>query len=133
MTVHVQTSVAKSTSAQALLVINSGSSSVKFAVYDTAPDAALTRIANGMIEGIGTQPRLRVWGPDGAPLEDRRIRVSANPVHGPEEAFEQLFDWLGQHANGRTLGRWATAWCMAARHLRARCASRPRFWRSLKG
>ena len=104
MTVHVQTSVAKSTSAQALLVINSGSSSVKFAVYDTAPDAALTRIANGMIEGIGTQPRLRVWGPDGAPLADRRIRVSANPVHGPEEAFEQLFDWLGQHANGRTLG-----------------------------
>ena len=87
-----------------LLVINSGSSSVKFAVYDAAPDAGLQRIANGMIEGIGALPRLRVWGPDGATLEDRRIRVSADPVQGPEEAFEQLFDWLGQHADGRTLG-----------------------------
>jgi len=89
---------------QALLVINSGSSSVKFAVYDTAPDARLQRIANGRIEGIGTQPRLRVWDGGGSALEDRRIRVSADPVQGPEEAFEQLLDWLGQHAQGRTLG-----------------------------
>ena len=85
---------------QALLVINSGSSSVKFAAYD----AGLGRIAHGKIEGIGSQPRLRVWGQDGASLEDRRISVSADPVLGPEEAFEQLFDWLGRHANGRTLG-----------------------------
>jgi len=89
---------------RALLVINSGSSSVKFAVYDTAPDARLQRIANGRIEGIGTQPRLRVWDGGGSALEDRRIRVSADPVQGPEEAFEQLLDWLGQHAQGRTLG-----------------------------
>lgn len=87
-----------------LLVINSGSSSVKFAVYDAAPDAAMTRIANGMIEGIGAQPRLLIRGPDGATLEDRRIQVSADPVRGPEEAFAQLFDWLERHANGRTLG-----------------------------
>ena len=37
---------------QALLVINSGSSSVKFAAYDVAPDSDLKRIANGRIEGI---------------------------------------------------------------------------------
>ena len=89
---------------QALLVINSGSSSVKFAAYDVAPGSALQRIANGRIEGIGSAPRLRVWGQDGACLEDRRIDVPADPVRGPEEAFRQLFDWLGQHAAGRTLG-----------------------------
>ena len=90
---------------QALLVINSGSSSVKFAAYDVAgPDAGLQRIANGRIEGIGGQPRLLVWGPGGAPLEDRRISLSSDPVLGPEEAFEELFDWLGRHAAGRTLG-----------------------------
>jgi acetate kinase len=90
---------------QALLVINSGSSSVKFAAYDVAgPGSALARIANGRIEGIGGQARLRVWGQGGEPLEDRRIRVSADPVLGPEEAFEELFDWLGRHAAGRTLG-----------------------------
>ena len=88
---------------QALLVINSGSSSVKFAAYDVAPGEALTRIANGRIEGIGSAPRLLVWGHGGAPLEDRTIDVPADPVRGPEEAFRQLFDWLGQHAAGRTL------------------------------
>ena len=90
---------------QALLVINSGSSSVKFAAYDAArPGLALQRIANGKIEGIGSVPRLLVWGQDGACLEDRRIDVPADTVRGPEEAFTQLFDWLGQHAAGRTLG-----------------------------
>jgi acetate kinase len=88
---------------KALLVINSGSSSVKFAAYDLAPDAALTRIANGRIEGIGSAPRLLVWGPDGAPLEDRSLNVSVEAALGPEEAFRQLFDWLQQHAAGRTL------------------------------
>ena len=90
---------------QALLVINSGSSSVKFAAYDVVePDSVLVRIVNGRIEGIGSHPRLLVWGHDGEALEDRRISVSADPVLGPEEAFEALFDWLGQHAAGRTLG-----------------------------
>ena len=89
---------------QTLLVINSGSSSVKFAAYDARPGSALQRIANGKIEGIGNAPRLRVWGQDGASLEDRRIDVPADPVRGPQEAFRQLFDWLGQHAAGRTLG-----------------------------
>ena len=89
---------------QALLVINSGSSSVKFAAYDVAPDSAVKRIANGRIEGIGSAPRMLVWGQDGAPLEDRRIDVPADPVRDQEEEFKQLFDWLGQHAAGRTLG-----------------------------
>ena len=92
---------------QALLVINSGSSSVKFAVYDVACDAAfdstLTRIANGRIEGIGSAPRLLAWGQDGAPLEDKPIAVSADPVLGREDAFKQLFERLKRYAAGRTL------------------------------
>lgn len=88
---------------EALLVINSGSSSVKFAAYDVEADATLRRIAHGKIEGIGSAPRMLVWGQDGTPLEDRRIAVSTDPVRGPEEAFRQLFDWLAQHAAGRTL------------------------------
>ena len=88
---------------QALLVINSGSSSVKFAAYGVESDSALTRIASGRIEGIGSAPRLLAWGHDGAPLEDRIIAVSADPMLDREEAFKQLFDWLTQHAAGRTL------------------------------
>ena len=91
---------------QRLLVINSGSSSVKFAAYDAVePGSSLARIANGRIEGIGNAPRLQVWGQDGAVLQDRAISVSADPDLSPhEEAFKQLFDWLGQHTAGHTLG-----------------------------
>lgn len=67
---------------EALLVINSGSSSVKFAAYDVEADAALRRIAHGKIEGIGSAPRMLVWGQDGTPLEDRRIAVSTDPEIG---------------------------------------------------
>jgi len=88
-----------------LLVINSGSSSVKFAAYDAPPDSALTRLVNGKIDGLDSAPRLRVWGQDGGVLQDRAISVSADPELGPqEEAFTQLFDWLGQHLTGRVLG-----------------------------
>ena len=88
---------------QALLVINSGSSSVKFAAYDVGPDSVLSRIVNGRIEGIGNVPRLLAWGRDGALLEDQPIAVSADPILGPEEAFKQLFDWLSQHLADRSL------------------------------
>ena len=88
-----------------LLVINSGSSSVKFAAYDVEFDSALTRLVNGKIDGIDSAPRLQVWGHDGAVLQDRAISVSADPDLSPqEEAFTQLFDRLGQHMAGRELG-----------------------------
>ena len=88
---------------QSLLVINSGSSSVKFAAYDVASDASLQRIADGKIEGIGSTARLLVRGADGARLEDRCIDVSTQPALGATEAFGYLLGWLRQHANGRTL------------------------------
>ena len=88
---------------QALLVINSGSSSVKFAAYGVGSDSVLSPIANGRIEGMGATPRLLAWGHDGEPLEDRLVTVPADPVLGPEQAFKQLFDWLSQHLAGRTL------------------------------
>ena len=88
---------------QALLVINSGSSSVKFAAYDVGPDSVLSRIVNGRIEGIGNVPRLLAWGQDGAQLENQPIAVSADSMLGPEEAFKQLFDWLSQHLADRSL------------------------------
>jgi acetate kinase len=62
----------------ALLVINSGSSSVKFAAYEAAGTgnaATLNRIAHGRIESPGS----------------------------PEAAFVQLFDGLAQETGGRPL------------------------------
>jgi acetate kinase len=52
-----------------VLVINAGSSSLKFQVFDIANN--LTCIVKGQIDGIGTRPRLRANGADGAKLIDQ--------------------------------------------------------------
>ena len=85
---------------KALLVINSGSSSVKFAAFGVESDSALSRIANGSIEGMGATPRLLAWGRDGEALEDRLVAVTSDLS---EETFKTLFDWLLRHLAGRTL------------------------------
>ena len=45
-----------------ILVVNSGSSSLKFQVFEIAGPATLKRLVKGQLDGIGTQPRLRVKG-----------------------------------------------------------------------
>ncbi|MCB1679851.1 MAG: acetate/propionate family kinase [Halioglobus sp.] len=44
----------------AILVLNSGSSSIKFGLYD-GDDASLPIIGYGQVEGIGTAPRIRAF------------------------------------------------------------------------
>ena len=52
-----------------IAVINAGSSSIKFALYDTVADGpALYR---GKIEGIGVKPHLKVRNTQGETIEDR--------------------------------------------------------------
>jgi acetate kinase len=54
-----------------ILVINAGSSSLKFQVFGIARPGTLKRLVKGQLDGIGTQPRLRVKGSDDAILMDR--------------------------------------------------------------
>ena len=54
----------------AILVVNAGSSSVKFQIFGV--DAgALQRLINGQLDGIGTRPRLRADASDKSSLIDR--------------------------------------------------------------
>jgi len=53
-----------------VLVVNAGSSSVKFQVFARETGNRLTRQIKGQMDGIGTRPRLRASGPDGATLVD---------------------------------------------------------------
>lgn len=48
-----------------ILVVNAGSSSVKFQVYAIEGDGALRRQIKGQMDGIGSRPRLRASGPSG--------------------------------------------------------------------
>jgi acetate kinase len=83
------------------LVLNAGSSSLKFCVYQRPEGAAWRLEARGQIEGIGTSPRLTVKDEAGAVLTDERPRAAAD---GPA-ALDVLASWLrGRYAGARVLG-----------------------------
>ena len=54
-----------------ILVANAGSSSVKFQVFGIEQDGSLKRQIKGLMDGVGSRPRLRVTAADGAVLVDR--------------------------------------------------------------
>jgi acetate kinase len=53
-----------------VLVVNAGSSSVKFQVFRAGRASSLERLVKGQVDGIGTRPRLRAAAADGAVLID---------------------------------------------------------------
>ena len=62
-----------------ILVVNAGSSSVKFQVFAIEGSTELTLQIKGQVDGIGTQPRLRARAPGGIEAVDRRFRTRADP------------------------------------------------------
>jgi acetate kinase len=53
-----------------ILVVNAGSSSVKFQVFAVDGERDLRRLIKGQMDGIGTRPRLRAAAADGSVLID---------------------------------------------------------------
>jgi len=78
-----------------ILVINAGSSSVKFAVFETADDRSLLAGVHGQVEGIGTSPRLAVSDAQGRRLAEEL--VAANDHDG---AITAIRDWFTAHIGG---------------------------------
>src|SRR5258706_12187123 len=56
---------------ETILVANSGSSSVKFQVFEIDAGHRLVRQIKGKVEGIGTKPHLGASGADGKVLVDQ--------------------------------------------------------------
>ncbi|WP_234679864.1 acetate/propionate family kinase [Bradyrhizobium monzae] len=75
-----------------ILVVNAGSSSVKFQVYAIDGDGALRRQIKGQMDGIGSRPRLRASGPSGDPMADRAYPIEAVP--DVPAAMAVAGDWL---------------------------------------
>ncbi|MEY9600041.1 acetate kinase [Bradyrhizobium japonicum] len=75
-----------------ILVVNAGSSSVKFQVYAIEDDGALRRQIKGQMDGIGSRPRLRASGPSGDPMADRAYPIEAVP--DVPAAMAVAGDWL---------------------------------------
>lgn len=76
----------------AILVVNAGSSSLKFQVFATSAGGDLDCLVKGQMDGIGTRPRLRAAGPDKKALVDQSY--PAEKVPDLPAATQETGDWL---------------------------------------
>ncbi|HEX4797200.1 MAG TPA: acetate/propionate family kinase [Humisphaera sp.] len=82
------------------LVLNAGSSSLKFCVFHRPPGKDWRLEARGQIEGIGTSPHLSAKGEEGQKLVDQAL-----PVRDGREAINALGDWLkSKYGGSRVVG-----------------------------
>jgi acetate kinase len=85
-----------------VLVLNAGSSSLKFSVYRVSGPTAWQPDARGQIEGIGTSPRLSATDGAGALLDDQALDVG---IRDARSALMLLAGWLRARFQGaRVLG-----------------------------
>lgn len=85
------------------LVLNAGSSSLKFCVYERPASQAWRLEARGQIEGIGTAPRLKAKDEEGDPIADENLDAAL--VRDGRNAVDVLARWLRtQYGGARVLG-----------------------------
>lgn len=84
--------------ADTILVVNAGSSSIKFSVYDNGAESDLSLTVKGQMDGIGSHPRLRARDADGRPLVDQQY----SPADIPDVAVAmgRVGMWLLEHLAG---------------------------------
>lgn len=81
-----------------ILTINSGSSSIKFSLYEAGPDPG--RLLFGRLERIGLpEGRFLAFDATGAPLSSTGFEFP-----GHEAALKELFSWLSTRPEGRGMG-----------------------------
>ena len=80
------------TAMDTILVVNAGSSSVKFQVYSIEGEGTLRRQIKGQMDGIGSRPRLRAGDASGQSLADRAYPIEAVP--DVPAAMAVAGDWL---------------------------------------
>src|SRR5579862_2528590 len=84
------------------LVLNAGSSSLKFCVFQRAREKTWQVAARGQIEGIGTSPRLSAKSDQGETLVKQDLGAA---VADGNAAIEALGTWLrSKWAGARVLG-----------------------------
>ncbi|HDO52328.1 MAG TPA: acetate/propionate family kinase, partial [Rhizobiales bacterium] len=85
----------------AILALNAGSSSIKFALYAWRSDDAtsLAAIARGEIEGIGDAPRLAIREANGNVAARRELPAGSDH----KILLHLLLEWIDDHLAGRSL------------------------------
>lgn len=80
-------------------VINAGSSSIKFGIYQPGEDEPV--VCRGRLEGLGTSPRMRVADAEGTVLVERSWSAE---VLDARAATREVLATAAELARGRTLG-----------------------------
>jgi acetate kinase len=84
------------------VVLNAGSSSLKFCVYERPTAAGWRLESRGQIEGIGTSPRFSAKDGAGQSLADHPL---SGTVHDGRTALDALAEWLrSRHGGAHVLG-----------------------------
>ena len=79
-----------------LLILNAGSSSLKFALYVLAGSGALSLTYRGLLDGIGGRAKLRVRAADGETLALRELALGTKH----EQALSAVLEWVEANLNG---------------------------------
>jgi len=77
---------------ESVLVVNAGSSSVKFQIFKIQGSREPQRVIKGQIDGIGTRPRLHAETHDGSPLIDKTY--APRDIADVPSAMAVAGDWL---------------------------------------
>lgn len=85
----------------AILVLNAGSSSLKFALYHVVAGKQLARAAEGQVDEIGTNPQRTVRDAAGRLLTDRPLGTAEGADH--RGAIAAVRAWLLEHPVGAPL------------------------------
>lgn len=86
---------------RAVLALNGGSSSIKFALTEIDDATAPHRVVAGKIEEIGTAPHLIARDGDGLLIGERRWSRDEEPSY--ETLLDTLLAWIENHLGGDTL------------------------------
>ena len=84
--------------ADTILVVNAGSSSIKFSSYAIGEGRTLRLASKGQMDGIGTQARLRARDAQGAVLTDQKY--ATEEVGDVPAAMGAVGGWLSTHLGG---------------------------------
>lgn len=85
-----------------ILILNAGSSSLKFSVYSPAKDKSWQPVTRGQVDGIGTAPVLIAKDADGKQIANQKLDSTVKDAH---KALEVLAAWLRtQFTNAKVLG-----------------------------
>ena len=86
--------------AEALLILNAGSSSIKFALFPKEKVIPAQPVMSGQIDGIGAKPHLKARNAHGTVLDDTDLSLSGPAEQQHKAAMAFLVDWLQTHEAG---------------------------------